>query len=105
MDRVGREPQRQVQLAVGDPDPEVVVRRGDQGAQVDLLALQRELTLTEDRIAAARRFYNANVRAYNTRVRTVPSNLVAAAFRFRTRDFFELDDAARASVPGAGRAG
>jgi LemA protein len=62
----------------------------DLKASQSFLALQRELTLTEDRIAAARRFYNANVRAYNTRVRTVPSNLVAATFRFRPRDFFEL---------------
>jgi LemA protein len=64
----------------------------DLKASQSFLALQRELTLTEDRIAAARRFYNGNVRAYNTRVRTFPSNLVAATFRFRTRDFFELSD-------------
>ncbi len=64
----------------------------DLKASSSFLSLQRELTLTEDRIAAARRFYNGNVRAYNTRVRTFPSNLVASAFRFRARDFFELDD-------------
>jgi LemA protein len=45
------------------------------------------------------------VRAYNTRVRTFPSNLVAAAFRFRVRDFFELRDPATASVPGVDPAG
>ena len=50
----------------------------------------------ENRIAASRRFYNGNVRAYNTRVRTFPSNLVAATFRFRAREFFEL----RAPVGG-----
>ena len=79
----------------------------DLKASAGFLSLQRELTLTEDRIAAARRFYNGNVRAYNTRVRTFPSNLVAATFRFRPRDFFELSDAAapRASGPGAGPAG
>lgn len=77
----------------------------DLQASTAFLSLQRELTLAEDRIAAARRFYNGNVRAYNTRVRTVPSNLVAAAFGFRTREFFGLDDAVRASAPGAGRAG
>jgi LemA protein len=65
----------------------------DLKASAGFLALQRELTLTEDRIAAARRFYNGNVRGYNTRIRTFPSNLVAATFRFRTRDFFELSDA------------
>jgi LemA protein len=71
----------------------------DLKANTNFLALQRELTLTEDRIAAARRFYNGNVRAYNTRVRTFPSNLIAATFRFRTRDFFELSDPASARVP------
>jgi len=71
-------------------------------ASQGFLDLQRELTLTEDRIAASRRFYNGNVRAYNTRVRTVPSNLVAAMFRFRPREFFELQDPATASVPDVG---
>ena len=55
----------------------------DLKASQSFLDLQDELTLTEDRIAAARRFYNGNVRAYNTRVRTFPSNLVAGMFRFR----------------------
>jgi LemA protein len=62
----------------------------DLKASTSFLDLQRQLTLTEDRIAAARRFYNGNVRAYNTRVQTFPSDLVAAVFRFRSRDFFEL---------------
>jgi LemA protein len=66
----------------------------DLKASENFLDLQHQLTLTEDRIAAARRFYNGNVRAYNTRVQTVPSNAVAAAFGFKQRDFFELRDAA-----------
>ncbi len=70
----------------------------DLKASANFLDLQRQLTLTEDRIAAARRFYNANVRSYNQRVGTFPSNLVAGAFRFRARDFFELGDASQASV-------
>jgi LemA protein len=79
----------------------------DLKASSSFLALQRELTLTEDRIAAARRFYNGNVRAYNTRVRTFPSNLVASTFGFDARDFFELEDpaSATASVPRVGPAG
>jgi LemA protein len=77
----------------------------DLKASRGFLSLQHELTVTEDRIAAARRFYNANVRAYNTRVSTVPSNLVAAAFGFRARDFFEIEDRATASVPGVDPAG
>ncbi|WP_205472404.1 LemA family protein [Nocardioides sp. SYSU D00038] len=68
-------------------------------ASAHFLDLQRELTLTEDRIAAARRFHNGNVRALNTRVRTFPSNLVAAVFGFRTREFFELHDPAQRAVP------
>jgi LemA protein len=71
----------------------------DLKASSSFLSLQRELTLTEDRIAAARRFYNGNVRSYNTRVQTFPSNLVAAAFRFRRRDFFELQHAAAVAAP------
>lgn len=56
--------------------------------------LQRQLAETEDRIAASRRFYNANVRAYNTRVETIPSSLVAGTFGFRKSEYFEVDDAA-----------
>jgi LemA protein len=74
----------------------------DLKASQSFLALQEELTNTEDRIAASRRFYNGNVRAYNTRVRTFPSNVVAAAFGFRTRDFFELREAALVAVAGCG---
>ncbi len=77
----------------------------DLRASAGFLQLQRQLTLTEDRIAAARRFYNGNVRSYNTRVQTFPSNLVAALFRFEARDFFEVKDAATASVPGVDPAG
>jgi LemA protein len=77
----------------------------DLRASSSFLDLQRQLTLTEDRIAAARRFYNGNVRSYDTRVQTFPSNLVAAVFGFRSRDFFELRDAATASVPDVGPAG
>jgi LemA protein len=64
----------------------------DLKASSNFLDLQRQLTLTEDRIAAARRFYNGNVRSYNTRVRTFPSNVVAGVFGFGPRDFFEADD-------------
>jgi LemA protein len=72
-------------------------------ANVNFLRLQDELTNTEDRIAAARRFYNGNVRAFNTRVSTFPSNLVAGLFGFTARDFFELRDLAARAVPTVGR--
>jgi LemA protein len=64
--------------------------------------LQRELVHTEDRIAAGRRFYNANVRQLNTRTETFPSNMVASMFSVRRAEYFELDDARMRSVPQAG---
>ena len=51
----------------------------DLKASTNFLELQRQLTETEDRIAAGRRFYNANVRALNTRVESFPSNIVASS--------------------------
>jgi LemA protein len=71
----------------------------DLKASAGFLELQHELTNTEDRIAASRRFYNLNVGAYNTRVRTFPSNLVARHFGFTPRDFFEVTDAAVRQAP------
>ena len=58
--------------------------------------LQEELALTEDRLAAARRFYNGNVREMNNLVRSVPSNLVAGMFKFGEAEYFEVDTAERA---------
>lgn len=71
----------------------------DLKASASFLDLQDELTNTEDRIAASRRFYNGNVRAYNTRVQTFPSNVVAAIFGFEVRDFFELREFAARTAP------
>ena len=64
----------------------------DLKASATFLQLQDELTNTEDRIAASRRFYNGNVRALNTRVATFPSNVIAGVFNFARREFFELTD-------------
>jgi LemA protein len=75
----------------------------DLRASTSFLQLQGELTNTEDRIAAARRFFNGNVRAYNTRVATFPSNLVASASGFERREFFELTDPAARTVPSVDR--
>jgi len=66
----------------------------DLKASTNFLHLQQELVNTEDRIQAARRFYNANVRDMNTRVETVPSNIVANMFGFKTEEFFEVESAA-----------
>ncbi|MBR3899552.1 MAG: LemA family protein [Elusimicrobiaceae bacterium] len=73
----------------------------DLKANQNFLQLQQELRDTEDKIQAARRFYNGNVMAYNTRVEMFPSNIVASWFKFETREFFELadgEDAARQPV-------
>ncbi len=63
-------------------------------ASENFLALQTELANTEDRIQAARRFYNANVRDLNTRIQVFPSNIVAAIFSFEPEEFFEIETAA-----------
>lgn len=65
----------------------------DLKASSHFLDLQRELANTEDRIQAARRFYNANVRDLNTRIEVFPSNLVAGLFHFRPAEFFEVESA------------
>jgi len=70
-------------------------------ADAHFVALQTELAETEDRIAAARRFFNANVRDFNTLCEQAPANLVASAGGFRPVDFFELSDAAERVVPRA----
>jgi LemA protein len=70
-------------------------------ASEHFLELQRELANTEDRIQAARRFYNGNVRDLNTRVEVFPSNLVAALFRFEPAEFFEVADFSVREPPAA----
>ena len=66
----------------------------------NFLELQRQLADTEDRIAAGRRFYNANVRDYNTRVESVPSNLIANFAKFEKATYFEVNDPAVRQAPG-----
>lgn len=62
----------------------------DLKANQNFLELQRELTDTENKVQASRRFYNGNVRDYNTKIETVPTNIVANTFNFTQREFFEL---------------
>lgn len=66
----------------------------------NFLELQKQLAETEDRIAAGRRFYNANVRVYNTKVESVPSNLVANMFKFEKATYFEVNDPSVRQAPG-----
>ena len=65
-------------------------------ANEQFLRLQHQLVDTEDRIQVARRIYNANVRALNTRVESVPSAFVARWFGFAREPYFEVDRAAGA---------
>ena len=71
----------------------VAERYPDLKAARNFLALQHELANTEDRIQAARRFYNANVRDLNTRIEVFPSNVVAGLFGFRPAEYFEVETA------------
>jgi LemA protein len=61
-------------------------------ANQNFLALQEELINTENRIQAARRFYNGNVKDLNSLIGQFPSNLIANYFRFKPAEFFEIED-------------
>ena len=68
-------------------------------ANENFLALQAELSNTEDRIQTSRRFYNANVRDYNQRVKQFPSTIIASMFHFQEEEFFEVEEAIRVGGP------
>lgn len=75
-------------LAVAEAYPDLKADR-------NFMQLQKELVNTEDRIQAARRFYNGNVRDYRNKCEAFPSNLIAGMFGFEARDFFDVDPAVR----------
>jgi LemA protein len=77
----------------------VVENYPDLKANQNFLALQAELTNTEDRLQTSRRFYNANVRDYNERVQQVPSTVVARMFGFQEEEFFEVEEVLREAGP------
>ncbi|MDQ5961381.1 MAG: LemA protein [Patescibacteria group bacterium] len=66
----------------------------DLKANTNFLELQQELSDTENKIQASRRFYNGNVMSLNTKIETFPSNIIAGMFSFVKREFFELTDEA-----------
>lgn len=70
----------------------------DLKANQNFLALQEELTATEDKIAYARQHYNDSVQRYNTKIQTVPSVFIARPMGFSEREYFEADDASRGPV-------
>jgi LemA protein len=61
-------------------------------ANQNFLSLQSDLTDTEDKIQAARRFYNGNVRDYNTKLQVFPTNFFASMFHFTPKTFFDIDE-------------
>jgi LemA protein len=78
-------------LAVAEAYPELK-------ANQSFLALQEGLTATESRIAYARQFYNDQVMRLNTLIQSFPSNVIASAFHFTPREFFDIEDPARGPV-------
>ncbi|HEY7141498.1 MAG TPA: LemA family protein [Methylomirabilota bacterium] len=71
----------------------------DLKANQSFLSLQQALADTEGMIAGARQGYNAAVRDLNTRIESVPTNLLAGPFGFMRREFFEIEDPADRAVP------
>jgi len=70
----------------------------DLKANQNFLELQRELTDTEDKIQASRRFYNGNVRDFNTAIEVFPTNLIANMLGFKGREFFAADESEKEPV-------
>jgi len=70
----------------------------DLKANQNFLQLQQELVDTEDKIQAARRFYNGGVRDLNTKIRLFPNNIFAGMLGFTEREFFELNEAEQAAA-------
>jgi LemA protein len=64
----------------------------DLKSNTNFLQMQSDLTDTEDKIQASRRFYNGTVRDYNTKLQVFPTNLFASMFGFKVREFFDIDE-------------
>ena len=71
----------------------------DLKANQNFLKLQDELSDTENKIQASRRFYNGNVRDFNTKLQVFPTNLIAGMLGFNARQFFEIANEAEREVP------
>jgi len=77
----------------------VVENYPDLKANTNFLALQEELTSTENKIGFARQSYNDQVLFFNNKIQMFPSNIIAGMFNFKAGEFFELEDAAEREVP------
>ncbi len=70
----------------------------DLKANQNFLELQRELTDTENKVQASRRFYNGNVRDFNTKIQVFPNNIFAGMLGFKEREFFEAEETEKEPV-------
>ena len=77
----------------------VVENYPDLKANQNFLALQEELTSTENKIAFARQSYNDQVLFFNNKIQVFPSNIVAGMFNFKSEEFFEVEEKAQREVP------
>ncbi len=73
----------------------------DLKANTNFLELQRELADVENKIAAARRFFNSAIQEFNTIIQQIPGNFIAPMGNFKERDFFEIPEATREAVEAA----
>jgi LemA protein len=71
----------------------------DLKANTNFLELQRELSDTENKIQAARRFYNGNVRDLNIALQSFPSNIIGSTFSFKAEEYFELEENSQEREP------
>lgn len=71
----------------------------DLKANTNFIELQRELSDTENKIMASRRFYNTNVRDLNTAIDMFPGNIIAKSFKFTKMDFFQLEEGSEQKEP------
>ncbi|MGB3128114.1 MAG: LemA family protein, partial [Dehalococcoidia bacterium] len=77
----------------------VVENYPDLKASQNFLALQEELTSTENKISFSRQFYNDSVLGYNNKTQMFPSNIIASITRFQAGEFFEVEAPAEREVP------
>jgi LemA protein len=77
----------------------VVENYPDLKANQNFLALQEELSSTENKVGFARQFYNDQVQSYNVKTQSVPTNIVASIFNFKAAEFFRIEAAAEREAP------
>jgi LemA protein len=76
-----------------------VERYPDIKANQNFLSLQEELTSTENKVGFARTFYNDQVRGFNTKIQSIPDNIIAGMFNFKEAEYFEIEEPAQRETP------